>query len=736
MFAAVVVNQRAGALNRIFYYEIPRDLDVRQGMIVKVSFGHQRLEAFVVDVLSEVDYDREKIKPIDEVVSSGVVLRRDLIDLSRFITEYYLDQWVSVLQGMLPAGMRLTGRMPKSSVIKRAFVRTLVMPELRGPKQKIALEYIFHHNGASFAEVLEKTGVSAAVVRELAKKNIIELREDIVWGEEAVYQETPRPELTPEQREAIHRLDENRMTADKPALLFGVTGSGKTEIYLDQAEKVLQQGKQVIILVPEIALTPQTVRIFQGRLGGRVTVLHSNLSGSDRRKAWMGIAEGKFDVVIGARSAIFAPTPNLGMVIIDEEHESSYKQENSPRFHAVTVAKERCRLTGASLLLGSATPDVGDYYRARQGEYLLVKLTGRVHNRQLAELTVVDMRQELREGNNQMFSRLLRRKLEENLRAGCQSLLFLNRRGYDSFVSCRSCGYVVECPHCSVAMAYHEREGLLKCHYCGETKRPPQVCPVCGSHAIRHFGAGTQKVANTAYSLFPKARIVRLDRDTVGDRTIYERIDRAMRNKEIDILVGTQMIAKGLDFPGVTLVGVVAADISLNLPDFRAEERTFQLITQVAGRSGRHQQGSVIVQTYDPSNRVMEAVRRQDYEAFYQQEIQMREFAEYPPFAAMVRLVVSSSDEAAAGETARYLSYYIGEEMGEHVYERFVVCWGPKPCPRYKIKDRYRMQILLKSADLSLIRNLTRRALERLEKEKRVRKEVNVAVDVEPLQIM
>lgn len=736
MFAAVVVNQKAGALNRIFYYEIPRGLDVRQGMIVKVSFGHQRLEAFVVDVLAEVDYDREKIKSIDEVVSDGVVLRQDLIDLSRFITEYYLDQWVSVLQGMLPAGMRLTGKMPKSSVVKRVFMRTLVMPELRGAKQKAALTYVFHHNGALFSEVVEKAGVSAAVVRELVKKNIVELREDIVWGDETAYQEIPRPELTAEQREAILRLDENRATARKPALLFGVTGSGKTEIYLDQVQKVLQQGKQVIILVPEIVLTPQTVRIFQGRLGNRVTVLHSNLSGSDRRKAWMGIAEGKFDVIIGARSAIFAPTPNLGMVIIDEEHESSYKQENSPRFHTVTVAKERCRLTGAVLLLGSATPDVGDYYRARRGEYLLVKLPGRVHNRQLAELTVVDMRQELREGNNGMFSRLLQRKLAENLNAGHQSLLFLNRRGYDSFVSCRSCGYVVECPHCSVAMAYHEREGLLKCHYCGETKRPPRVCPVCGSHAIRHFGAGTQKVADTARALFPTARIVRLDRDTAGDRTIYERIDRAMRNGEIDILVGTQMIAKGLDFPGVTLVGVVAADISLNLPDFRSEERTFQLITQVAGRSGRHQQGSVIVQTYDPTNRVMNAVRRQDYEAFYQEEIQTREFAEYPPFAAMIRLVISSGEETAAEEIARYLSYYIGEEMGKHVYEQFVVCWGPKPCPRYKIKDRYRLQILLKSADLSLIRMITRQALERLEKEKRTRKEVNVAVDVEPLQIL
>ena len=492
----------------------------------------------------------------------------------------------------------------------------------------------------------------------------------------------------------------------------------------------------MIILVPEISLTPQTVRVFQGRLGSRVAVLHSGLVGADRRKAWLGIAEGKYDVVIGARSAVFAPTPDLGMIIIDEEHESSYKQENNPRFHTVNVAKERCRLTGASLILGSATPDVGDYYKAEQGEYLLVTMASRVQNREMAKLEIVDMREELKQGNNHMFSRLLYQKLAENLQNGRQSLLFLNRRGYDSFVSCRSCGYVAECSHCSVAMAYHAREGVLKCHYCGETAKPPSVCPKCGSHAIRHFGAGTQKVADSVRELLPSARIARLDRDTVGDRNVYEKVYRAMLNGEIDILVGTQMIAKGLDFPNVTLVGVVAADITLNLPDFRSGERTFQLITQVAGRSGRHRSGEVIVQTYSPEHKVMAAVQRQDYLWFYRDEIQIREFAEYPPFASMIRLVVNGVDAALVHEIARYLAYYISEEINGGVFDDFVVCWGPKPCPKYKIKDRYRVQIMLKSADLALIRNLVKNAVERLEKEHRSRKEVNLAIDVEPLNII
>lgn len=736
MFAAVVVNQKTNALNRIFYYEIPSGLDVRLGMIVEVSFGSRRLEAFVVDICQDVDFDKAKIKPIEKIISDGVVLRRDLIELSKYITDYYLANWVSVLQGMLPAGMHLTGKMPKSSVVKRAFMRTVVMPDLRGAKQKQALAYIFAHNGAVLSDVTAATGVSVAVIKALADKNIIEIREDIVWGDDTDYEETAKPQLTEEQQRAVAKIDANRAGNNKPVLLYGVTGSGKTEVYLNQAEKVLNSGKQVIILVPEISLTPQTVRVFQERLGSLVAVLHSGLVGADRRKAWLGIAEGKYDVVIGARSAVFAPTPDLGMIIIDEEHESSYKQENNPRFHTVNVAKERCRLTGASLILGSATPDVGDYYKAEQGEYLLVTMASRVQNREMAKLEIVDMREELKQGNNHMFSRLLYQKLAENLQNGRQSLLFLNRRGYDSFVSCRSCGYVAECSHCSVAMAYHAREGVLKCHYCGETAKPPSVCPKCGSHAIRHFGAGTQKVADSVRELLPSARIARLDRDTVGDRNVYEKVYRAMLNGEIDVLVGTQMITKGLDFPNVTLVGVVAADITLNLPDFRSGERTFQLITQVAGRSGRHRAGEVIVQTYSPEHKVMAAVQRQDYLWFYRDEIQIREFAEYPPFASMIRLVVNGVDAALVHEIARYLAYYISEEINGGVFDDFVVCWGPKPCPKYKIKDRYRVQIMLKSADLALIRNLVKNAVERLEKEHRSRKEVNLAIDVEPLNII
>ena len=736
MFAAVVVNKKTKALDRIFYYEVPEDLQVLPGMIVEVDFARRLLEAFVVELCPDVDYDKSKIKPIKRVITPKPILGQDLLELSKFMAEYYLCSRFAALQCMLPAGMRLTGKMPKSAVVKRVFALTVVPPELRGAKQRQAVEYIFAHNGAKLADVVANADVSMAVIRALAAKNVIDIREDVVWGDEAEEISAERPELTAEQAAAVAAIDENRSGDNKPVLIHGVTGSGKTEIYLNQAEKIIAEGKQVIILVPEIALTPQTVGIFQRRLGSRVAVLHSNLLGADRRKAWMGIAEGKYDVVIGARSAVFAPTPNLGMIIIDEEHESTYKQENNPRFHTVKVAERRCELAGASLLMGSATPDIGDYYKGLRGEYLLISLPNRVLNREMAQVSVVDMRAELKAGNNNMFSKLLQQKLAENLAAGNQSMLFLNRRGYESFVSCRSCGYVVECPHCSVAMAYHEREELLKCHYCGETVEVPQVCPQCGSHAIRYFGAGTQKVANAVQQLFPQAKVVRLDRDTVTDRGMYEKVYQAMLNGQIDILVGTQMIAKGLDFPNVTLVGVVAADITLNMPDFRSGERTFQLITQVAGRSGRHRQGEVVVQTYSPESRVIQAVAHQDYGEFYKQEIQIRKFAEYPPFTHMLRIIVNGRVEAEVHEVARYLAYYIGDEMGNNVYDKQVICWGPKPCPKYKIKDKYRMQILLKSEDLSIIRGLAEQAQARLIRERKHNPQVNVIIDVEPLNII
>jgi primosomal protein N' (replication factor Y) len=422
----------------------------------------------------------------------------------------------------------------------------------------------------------------------------------------------------------------------------------------------------------------------------------------------------------------------LGLIIIDEEHEATYKQDNAPRFHTRVLAEERCRLTGASLVLGSATPDVESYYKARRSDYLLCEMPERIGGRAQAQVRLVDMSREFREGNNSVFSRILQQKLHENWQNGNQSLLFLNRRGYESFVSCRHCGYVVECPHCSVAMSYHIGDEVLKCHYCEQTIPPPTRCPECGSTAIRFFGAGTQKIVEAAQKLLPGARIARLDRDITAERGSYERIYQAMLRGEIDVLVGTQMIAKGLDFPKLTLVGVIAADLALNMPDLRSGERAFQLTTQVAGRAGRHRSGEVIIQTYQPQSEILNAAAEQDYKQFYKREILQRKLAEYPPFASLIRVVISAATIGEATEIGRELAWRIQVASEKLAAEEKFAYFGPKPCPRAKIKDRYRLQILLKSTDLGLIREIVRRAVENI----RLPHDSNLAIDVEPINIM
>ena len=741
-FVGVVVNKKTTALNRIFYYSVPAELadQVHLGQIVEVDFASQRLEAIVVEEADAVDWPPEKIKPLRRVISSQPLFGPDLLALSRFAAEYYLCSWVSMLQAMLPAGMYLTGKMPRTQTRRLAQLTSgeADWAGLRGVKQKRVLSCLQAADGPlSLPELLEQTGASLATVRTLAERGLLQLSEELIWEGEPVVAPKPRPELSPDQKRALAEIRENFASYNndspkKPVLLHGVTGSGKTEIYLRLAEEQRQAGRQSIILVPEIALTPQTVRVFQQRFGGGVAVLHSGLTAAERRAAWLGIAQGRYDLVIGARSAVFAPTPRLGLLVIDEEHEASYKQDNAPRFHTRVLAEERCRLTGAGLVLGSATPDVESYFKALRGDYLLCQLPQRVAGRP-AGVQLVDMSQEFRAGNNSVFSRLLQQKLRANWQAGKQSLLFLNRRGYESFVSCRRCGYVVECPHCSVAMAYHIGDEVLKCHYCEQTLPTPASCPKCGSAAIRFFGAGTQKIVEAVQALLPEARVARLDRDVTAQRGSYEQVYQAMLSGQIDVLVGTQMIAKGLDFPHLTLVGVVAADIALHMPDLRSGERAFQLTCQVAGRAGRAEgaAGEVVVQTYQPDSDILQAAARQDYQAFYQQEILRRELAAYPPFCSLIRLVISATNLWLAQDIGRRLAFLLQQALEDRPAAA-VQYWGPKPCPKAKIKDRHRLQILLKSPDLALARAVVRQAVAALP----LPKEANLAVDVEPLNMI
>ena len=731
MFAGVVINKKTAALNRIFHYQVPADMPVRVGQVVQVEFGRQKLEAIVIELVESIDYPVDKTKPLLQILNPQQLFGSDLLQLSRFAADYYLCSRASILQAMLPAGMYLTGKMPRSRIVRRVRLAddTAV---LRGAKQRRIVDLLQSAGGNMLLpQLLEQAGAAWPTVKGLADRGILTLSEETEWDDDTDVPLLPEHKLTLLQSAVLDEMRREFAADNRPVLLHGVTGSGKTELYLRLAEDVLADGRQVIVLVPEITLTPQTVRVFQQRFGSGVAVLHSGLTAAERRQAWLGIAEGRYNMVIGARSAIFAPVPRLGLIVMDEEHEESYRQDNAPRFHARVLAEERCRLTGAHLVLGSATPDVESYYKARSGRYCLCKLPERVSGRPLPDVRLVDMSEEFRQGNYSVFSRALQQRLADNLHAGRQSLLFLNRRGYRSFVSCRHCGYVVECPHCSVAMAYHSGEEVLKCHYCGQTAPLPIKCPSCGSPAIRYFGAGTQKIVEAVKKLLPDARVARLDRDSTAERGSYQRIYQAMLAGEIDVLVGTQMIAKGLDFPNLTLVGVIAADMALNMPDLKSGERAFQLTTQVAGRAGRHSPGEVIVQTYQPRSDILQAACRQDYREFYKREILRRSLAGYPPFAALLRIVISAGNMASAIEVGRALAWHIQQQLEHRGAEGKVVYWGPKPCPRAKIKDRHRLQIVLKSESLPLIREIAAQAAARV----RLPQDCNLVLDVEPLNI-
>ena len=477
-------------------------------------------------------------------------------------------------------------------------------------------------------------------------------------------------------------------------LLFGVTGSGKTEVYLQAMEKTLRQGRQGIVLVPEISLTPQTVSRFMSRFGkDRIAVLHSKLTPAQKSVEYAKIRSGQVDLVIGARSAVFAPFGNLGLIVIDEEHETSYKSDKSPKYDAMEVALKRAKAHGAVLVLGSATPSATDFYRSQQGIFRRLELPRRYNRVPLPKVVTVDMREEVKAGNRSLFSGLLTDEMEKTLAAGKQAILFLNRRGYAAFVSCRECGYVPRCPECGISLTYHKEAGALVCHYCGRTEAVPRVCPDCRSKIIGRFGAGTEQVEEKAKELFPSARIERLDLDAVKKKGSLEAILKRFASGKTDVLIGTQLVAKGLDIANVALVGIISADVTLNIPDYRSGERTFQLVTQAAGRAGRgEEQGQVIIQTYSPESAVLQAAAAQDYRSFYDREISIRESALYPPFSDLFRFVVSDEDEGKAIDSAARCAAWLKRSLSSDY-----IVMGPGPSPLAKQSGLFRYQVVVKA---------------------------------------
>ncbi|MED0851592.1 primosomal protein N' [Bacillus altitudinis] len=604
-------------------------------------------------------------------------------------------------------------------------------------KQKALLAYLLQANETTFLakDLQQQTGASSQTIKALIQEGLLtESYEEIYRDPYRDREFTPSTplDLTTEQAEAakpIHQAvsDEKHETF----LLHGVTGSGKTEIYLQTIDHVLQKGKEAIVLVPEISLTPQMVQRFKERFGSNVAVLHSGLSTGEKYDEWRKIHRKEVKLVVGARSAVFAPFENLGMIIIDEEHESSYKQEEMPRYHAKDVAIERAGRHQCPVVLGSATPSLESYARAKKGVYTLLTLKRRVNQQQLPHVSLIDMREELRNGNRSMFSEELMLRLKEVLERKEQAVLFLNKRGYSSFVMCRDCGYVEQCPHCEISLTYHRFQKRLKCHYCGHEAPVPAECPECHSEHIRYFGTGTQRVEEELTKVLPEARVIRMDVDTTSRKGAHEKLLTSFGHKEADILLGTQMIAKGLDFPDVTLVGVLSADTSLHIPDFRSSEKTFQLLTQVSGRAGRHEKaGSVIIQSYTPSHYSIELTKQHDYEAFYEQEMLHRRHQSYPPFYFLAMVTVSHEEVTKAAHVTDKIVQFLKMNCAPNT--RIL---GPAASPIAKIKDRYRYQCVIKYKRENELASLLRKIQDHYQKEME-QKQLMISIDMNPYMMM
>ncbi len=573
------------------------------------------------------------------------------------------------------------------------------IPDNLGRSMKKAVTMLLRYDSMLLSELMNLSGCSHSSVKSLEKKNIIDIAEVPVQRnpQKKEYEKSFRNLPTPQQKKAIDSIVGSvNKSENKNFLLFGVTGSGKTEVFLQAAEQCLAKGRNIIILVPEIALTPQMTARFVARFGGDVAVLHSGLSLGERFDEWNRIKNGEVSVALGARSAIFAPFENIGLIVVDEEHETTYKSENSPRYDARKIADYRAKQNNCPVVYASATPRIEDFYRALSGEMELLRLDKRVNNKAMPEVIPVNMANELAEGNRSVYSRKALKELEANIKRGEQSIVFINRRGFSTFVSCRMCGYVAKCPNCSVSLNYHSKGQLLKCHICGFSIHNPDACPECGSKYIKYFGAGTQKAEETLAQLFPHSTYIRMDADTTSHKFSHERILDKFKNDKINVLLGTQMVTKGHDFSDVTLSVVLAADVLLNTGDYNASERAFAQLVQVCGRAGRgNKPGRAVVQTYDPENKVIGYAAKNDYEGFYNDEISARRIMEYPPFSEIVSVLITGENEEQTGVYGMQIETELREMLAD--YDGMCLAFfGLAPANTFKIKNRYRYRILLK----------------------------------------
>ena len=709
MYADIIVDITHEKLDKIFQYRIPKEMEGRlqTGMEVLIPFGRANRETkgYVIGFSEKCNYDPEKIKEITQISQNHIAIEAKLVALAAWMKEHYGGTMIQALKTVLPIKQQEKQKEQRS-------IRLLL--DRREAKER--LSYFLSKNQTARARVVaalldrpilpyeyvtRQLKVTAAVLRAMEEQRILQIEAEVVYRNPVTAKRTKQQSFcyTEAQQAAIHTFcEEYRRGKRGTYLVYGVTGSGKTEVYMEMIEHVIAEGKQAIVLIPEIALTYQTVMRFYQRFGDRVSIINSRLSKGERYDQMLRAKRGEINVMIGPRSALFTPFERLGLIIIDEEHEGTYKSEQTPRYHARETAIARAAMEGASVVLGSATPSMEAFYKAVTGEFRLLRLPERAKQRAMAHVTVADMRKELEKGNRSIFSDALRSLMEDRLKKKEQIMLFLNRRGYAGFISCRSCGHVVKCPHCDVSLSSH-RNGKLVCHYCGYEQPMVTSCPECGSSHVGGFRAGTQQIEELLLREFPQAKVLRMDMDTTKKKDGHEKILAAFSSGEADILVGTQMIVKGHDFGNVTLVGVLAADLSLYADDYRAGERTFQLLTQAAGRAGRGEKaGEVVIQTYSPEHYSIVAAAKQDYEQFFQEEMTYRALMGYPPASQLMAVLVSCKEEELLETACHYLKTYAEtcckkcERAGTSVQ-----LIGPASPYVGKVRDTYRRVIYLKS---------------------------------------
>ena len=741
-FIRVIIDR---AIHRELDYLVPETLADRVGVgsRVRVPFRDKSGLATVVSVLERSE--AKGIRPIEAVVGEAPILSEQLLDLARWISTYYCCPIETVMRSLLPQVIRRAEVGWKKQLFVRP-VRKIDNAEIeklrkRAPRQAELLEAISRlETPTRAADLLRQTSLDSQTLRALVRRGLAELREEAVVRDPHADEQfiaTSNLVMNNEQSLALKEVTQTLDSPEnaRPILLHGVTGSGKTEIYLQAIRAALDRGRTAIVLVPEISLTPQTVERFKGRFAeaqDAVAVLHSHLSEGERHDEWHKIHSGRARIVIGARSAVFAPLKNLGLIVVDEEHETTYKQEEAPRYHARDVAVVRAKIEKCVVVLGSATPSLESYHNTKTGKFRLATLTQRIDEKQMPLMRIVDLRQERRkEKAAAILSEKLRAAIADRLEKREQTILFLNRRGFSTSLLCSNCGEARNCPNCSVALTFHRHPsvaGRLSCHLCGHTAAVPKKCPACGKDALIYAGFGTEKVESTVAHIFPTAIVRRMDADSMTRKEAYRETLRSFRTGKIDILVGTQMIAKGLHFPNVTLVGIINADLALHLPDFRAGERTFQLLTQVAGRAGRGEtSGEVFVQTYTPFSPSIQFARHHDFAGYFQQELEFRERCDFPPFKHAILITVRSPHEARAKFSAETLVRRLRESLGSEF-----ILGDPTPAPLEKLQGQFRFHILIRGEAIMRLSRIVRETLDKLP----FPEDVAVAVDVDPYQLL